>query len=705
MNANRMKTLAVTSILTFLILGLSLLRPAVVDAASHATLTEWTVPTLGSGPRGLALGPSGDCCWFLEYFGNKVGHLDPNNNTFQEWSIPTRGANPNSLAITSISGSLTVWGTESGTDKIFSFSPRSGLYYEYNLTATNSGVLGVGGVSVEPSAAQVRVWFTEAFNNTNVEFVYNPQNGNVTIYEDLFPASIGGGAYGVYAGSGSVWYAGFSALVRWDRASSRYTMWPLPSHGSALARSITLDQYGQAWYVQGVNDAASDDNFVGVLRGNNTIQEWRLPKPGSDPRGISIDPITEQPWIAEASAIAGNGTIASLDTLNGGNLISLNATTAASAQERESILPTTNLVSVSSNVVIPTTNYIFSVLNGQFTEYAVGRTQPQETVVDSSGNIWMNEPGTNKIAKLSRAPDFALRVSPLTRSQGSSGIVTITGASISGYTGQVTLGAIVSSTQGVTLSSFTPNPFNIPSSGSTSTQLSISIASNAPNGTSVIVVKGMSGNITHQIGLRLTVTNSTSVAPPSASRCLIATATYGSDLSPEVQLLRNFRDNSLEKSKTGSSFLVMFNAWYYSFSPSVANYLQKNVIARTFMKGILYPLIAFLFLASRLYTGLSAYPELATVLSGLLTSALMGAFYIGLPLGLLVRRLGLLCYSLKIWGVVLLTGIAATLFGQILALSILLMISTSVAVLSAMFASATLTVAIIFRLTKARVKE
>jgi len=682
----------------FLILGFSTFSPAFASASS-TTLIEWTVPTRGSGPLGLTLDPSGNCCWFLEYYGNKIGHFDPNNNTFQEWSIPTPRANPNSLVATEISGSPVLWGTESGTDKIFSFSPHSGLFYEYNLTDQNLGVLGVGSISVEPSSPLVRLWFTEAFNNTNGEFVYDSATGNVTLYEDLFPSAVGGGAYGVYASSGSVWYAGFSALVRWDRASSQYTMWPLPAHGSALARSIALAPNGQAWYTQGVTDAASDDNFVGLLRGNNTIQEWRIPNSGSDPRGISIDPITQQPWIAESSQTAGNGAVATLTTSDGGTVMSVNATTAPSGQTREVIQSTTSLVSLTNNVVTPTTRQISDTPNGQFTEYQVGSTQPREVIVDSTGNIWISEPGANKIAELSRASDFALRVSPLTLSlsEGTSEVVTVTGTSISNYTGKVSLMTSMSSAQGVTLSGFDTNPLNIAPGSSASTQFIVSIASNARNGTKIVVIEGASGNVTHRVDILLTVTNSSSAVQAPSSRCLIATATYGSDLSPEVQVLRNFRDNSLEKSKIGLAFLVVLNAWYYSFSPGVAGYLRDQMIARTLMKDILYPLIAFLYLASKLYGQLSVYPELATIVSGLLVSMLAGTFYIGLPLGLLTRRVRRFrCnLSLKTWVVVFLGGMISMLFGLILTSSILLMISTSIAVLSVLFESATLTVAII----------
>jgi hypothetical protein len=93
-------------------------------------------------------------------------------------------------------------------------------------------------------------------------------------------------------------------------------------------------------------------------------------------------------------------------------------------------------------------------------------------------------------------------------------------------------------------------------------------------------------------------TSSSSTTTLGAPKCLIATATYGSELAPEVQLLRNFRDNSILKTSAGSNFMLAFNAWYYSFSPYVANYLNTHWVERTIMKGVLYPLVGMLYLTS-----------------------------------------------------------------------------------------------------------
>ena len=41
--------------------------------------------------------------------------------------------------------------------------------------------------------------------------------------------------------------------------------------------------------------------------------------------------------------------------------------------------------------------------------------------------------------------------------------------------------------------------------------------------------------------------------------CLIATATYGTELAPQVQLLREIRDNSLLQTESGTVFMKTFN--------------------------------------------------------------------------------------------------------------------------------------------------
>ena len=56
--------------------------------------------------------------------------------------------------------------------------------------------------------------------------------------------------------------------------------------------------------------------------------------------------------------------------------------------------------------------------------------------------------------------------------------------------------------------------------------------------------------------------------PSLGGGCLIATATFDSELAPQVQQLRELRDNVLLQTNSGMVFMNSFNQFYYSFSPS-----------------------------------------------------------------------------------------------------------------------------------------
>ena len=76
--------------------------------------------------------------------------------------------------------------------------------------------------------------------------------------------------------------------------------------------------------------------------------------------------------------------------------------------------------------------------------------------------------------------------------------------------------------------------------------------------------------------------------------CLIATATYGSELAPHVQQLRELRDNTLLQTSSGSVFMTGFNQLYYSFSPSVADLERENPAFKEIVKLAITPMIATL---------------------------------------------------------------------------------------------------------------
>ena len=80
--------------------------------------------------------------------------------------------------------------------------------------------------------------------------------------------------------------------------------------------------------------------------------------------------------------------------------------------------------------------------------------------------------------------------------------------------------------------------------------------------------------------------------PPSEEGgCLIATATFDSELSPQVQQLRELRDNQLLQTTSGSEFMMAFNSFYYSFSPQVADMERENPWFKETIKIGITPLL------------------------------------------------------------------------------------------------------------------
>ncbi len=80
--------------------------------------------------------------------------------------------------------------------------------------------------------------------------------------------------------------------------------------------------------------------------------------------------------------------------------------------------------------------------------------------------------------------------------------------------------------------------------------------------------------------------------------CLIATATYGSEMAPQVQFLREIRDNQLMSTDSGVSFMTSFNQFYYSFSPYIADYERENPIFQEAVKIGITPLLSSLSIMS-----------------------------------------------------------------------------------------------------------
>ena len=107
--------------------------------------------------------------------------------------------------------------------------------------------------------------------------------------------------------------------------------------------------------------------------------------------------------------------------------------------------------------------------------------------------------------------------------------------------------------------------------------------------------------------------------------CLIATATYGTELAPQVQLLREIRDNSLLQTESGSAFMSGFNEFYYSFSPTIADLERESPMFKEAVKLAITPMITSLSLME------NAETESEVLGLGLSVIALNLGMYVGIP--------------------------------------------------------------------------
>jgi len=73
--------------------------------------------------------------------------------------------------------------------------------------------------------------------------------------------------------------------------------------------------------------------------------------------------------------------------------------------------------------------------------------------------------------------------------------------------------------------------------------------------------------------------------------CLIATAAFGSELAPQVQMLREIRDNTVLSTLSGTAFMTGFNEFYYSFSPTIADWERANPIFQDAVRITITPLL------------------------------------------------------------------------------------------------------------------
>ena len=120
--------------------------------------------------------------------------------------------------------------------------------------------------------------------------------------------------------------------------------------------------------------------------------------------------------------------------------------------------------------------------------------------------------------------------------------------------------------------------------------------------------------------------------PGGQKICIIATATYGSALAPEVVYMRHVRDNMIASNEVGRTIVNGWNTFYYSWSTPLALWIASSDALQSTFRVLLLPLVAIVHLTAFIYAAIATINlALASVIAFSTAAILSVASYIIAP--------------------------------------------------------------------------
>ena len=541
---------------------------------SDGSITQWSIPTLNSGPRGIFVKSSNEI-WFTEFLTGKIAKLDISESLhkFYEYSLPS-GSQPNDIIVVENK----VWVTDFGRDKITCLNPQTGEIIEYSLPAGSKPY----GIAVDPNGM---IWFT--LYGRNMIGKLNPWNKEVTEYKPIPTANSQPTGIAIDNKTGNIWFT--------ESAGHKIGKY-VPGENMFYEYS-TLTDYSKPMGIT----LYWDSNQLHVW-----FTEWAANKLGEIIEGDNTGPTTTITTSQLSTAATGKYSAAttktsaqsSISDFNGQNIGVYSTITYTATNTNATTTTLTNTAfKLSTSTMAVSTSYIVEVMHTSVTVTSTLTTYVSTvslTTTTTSTSYSTSYTGTSSV------------------------IYTITSYE-SIYTSTISLTSSTTQTLPYTLRTtvwFTSYRSTIPATTLTTYKSTV-------YSTNVYTVYSTST-------LTVTTTNTTispTVTLPINVSCFIASAAYGSSLAEPVQFLRGFRDNLALKTFAGSSFMKVFNAWYYSFSPAIANFISNSPSLKLLTRAFIYPLIGILTLASLAYRLFAFNPELAITVTGLIASGLIGIAY------------------------------------------------------------------------------
>jgi len=591
------------------------------DTGGGSLYQETVLPTLSSAPLGLTYDAPRNAAWFSENNVGNIANLNTTNVLAGQLFTPTY------CTIGPLVGSPVCASPATMVSK--------------NITSTVSYPVGVSNL-ISPIASR------------NVAIHQGPVGG-VTEYS--LPNATSRPTYVSVDSAGNVWFTENNVTInRIGRFSIPYVFQISASPGS---RSVTRGQTATFSLNITLTSGYSQTAQLSLLNAPSGLTPVFTPQSASAPFNSTLTFVTTNStptgsFSMTVQAVSGGLTATAPIILSVGAVtppppptfdfsVNVAAPTTASVNQGESasFSVVVTLVSGSAQLVnltasgFPTgTTFSFTTAGGNPTfsstlniftsQNTPGGTYPITITGSTSAGLTHNAAQTPVLSVVELPRDFNLAAASnqITLVQSSRTDILVTVVSVGYFDGNVSLSGSFAPSSGLT-ATFTP-PTVLLQAGGAAAQATMEIT--APKntvGTYQLTVTGTSGNPsrTHS------VTISVQVSP-----CLIATATYGSALAPQVQFLRDFRDQHIMNTFAGSNFMTAFNAWYYSFSPAVAQYESQTPAARSVAKVVLYPLMGILQFSESTFVAFGSASEIGALAAGLVAGALIGLTYLAIPI-------------------------------------------------------------------------
>jgi len=602
-------------------------------AKLYGGLLEWSIPTLGAVPWGITCSKDHADIWFTEETAGKIGKFS--GGVFYEWTLPDTTARPRGIAmnITKLSTGKTpansVWFTEYQKNRIgylYVNDTNQARFSFYSLPS------GTSPLEIAMSPVDYSVWFTE-YGKGQIGSIKLLDDGSALI-KHYATSAMNSKPWGIAVDPGGfVWIteSATNCLGRLNPASGEYVTFTLPTP-NAEPRGLAIEAYTtppydviNIWFTE-----YNSDKIGRYSLSMNVFYEYSVITAGSRPYGIVAtgpggyvwftEPFAQKVgFLSQSNPIVSYTTVGTITSAMTTSMTSsaVRATTASSATTPPAAA-TSSVASTAAPVTVVTMTQTFtssqlymtstSIYSYTWTSYTTSYTTSTSTTTYTQVSISTSTLSTSTTT-IATSTSFIVQTSTFQTSRTDTIVLTSTSLTTNTLT-QTSTSIYPTVTATAMNTSFIATTTFSPTITVTSIQTSV-----VPTTSTAISF------------LSTTTTTTTSVA--ITRPCVIASAAYGSELAPEVQFLREFRDRSVISTLAGGQFMRIFNEFYYSFSPTVARLTASSPQLSAGVRALIYPLIASLRVAASVFQALLPFNiEVAMVLSGVLASCLIGLAYI-----------------------------------------------------------------------------